>query len=475
MTRSSTPTRTLQLVNSPHSPVLPLPSPAFSDLGLVEPLLRAVREEGYDTPTPIQAQAIPYLLEGRDLLGCARTGTGKTAAFVLPMLQRLTKGGPHHEGRQHRSTSAKAGSARALVLVPTRELAAQVRQSLVTYGRHLHASTAVVYGGVGQGPQVRALSRGVDVLVATPGRLLDLMGQRHARLDHVEILVLDEADQMLDLGFLPAMRRILEAVPAQRQTLLFSATMPPAIAALARKVLSRPAEVFVSPVASTVDEVDQKVYFVDPKAKLALLLEVLSDPTVRRALVFTRTKRGADRVARGLVQNGIHAAAIHGNKAQNARERALEGFRRGRTPVLVATDIAARGIDVDDITHVVNYELPNVPESYVHRIGRTARAGNTGVAISLCGPEERAYLHDIERLTRRKVSVAGNRLSHSARPANQVAARPSGHGAAHSHHPRRGGGRAAPPRRNPHAAWTPRPAAPKHAEPERKAPFGAGA
>jgi ATP-dependent RNA helicase RhlE len=454
-------------------------TPAFSDLGLVEPLLRAVREEAYASPTPIQAQAIPYLLEGRDLLGCARTGTGKTAAFVLPMLQRLTKGRPHREGRALRSTP---GSARALVLVPTRELAAQVRQSLVTYGRHLHPSTAVVYGGVGQGPQVRALSRGVDVLVATPGRLLDLMGQRHARLDHVEILVLDEADQMLDLGFLPDMRRILDAVPAKRQTLLFSATMPPAIAALARRVLTRPAEVFVSPVASTVDEVDQKVYFVDPKAKPALLLEVLSDPQVQRALVFTRTKRGADRVARGLVQSGIHAAAIHGNKAQNARERALEGFRRGRTPVLVATDIAARGIDVDGISHVVNYELPNVPESYVHRIGRTARAGNTGVAISLCGPEERAYLHDIERLTRRKVTVVGSRHPHAIPSPD----RPRGFGAVHasSHPAARSGsgrgssrrrGRSAPPRNHGHRAWSPRPRPPVHAEPERKAPFGAGA
>ena len=467
MTHFSTPTETPSVSTTPRPPAHPAPSLAFPGLGLVEPLLRAVREEGYTSPTPIQAQAIPHLLDGRDLLGCARTGTGKTAAFVLPMLQRLTRARSHVEGRAPRSA---AGSARALVVVPTRELAAQVRQSLVAYGRHLHLSTAVVYGGVGQGPQVRALSRGVDVLVATPGRLLDLMGQRHARLDQVEILVLDEADQMLDLGFLPDIRKILGAVPAQRQTLLFSATMPPTIAALARKVLARPVEVFVSPVASTVDEVDQKVYFVEPHAKPALLAEVLSDPAVRRALVFTRTKRGADRVARGLVQRGLRAQAIHGNKTQGARERALEGFRRGRDPVLVATDIAARGIDVDGITHVVNYELPNVPESYVHRIGRTARAGNTGVAISLCGPEERAYLHDIERLTRRRLSVIGNKLPAARRTPHHGATHAPSHRAAQS-----GSGRGAAPRRHSHRASSPRPAPSRHAELERRAPFGAGA
>ena len=417
------------MIHSPSSagclPTLSLPEnsldasraspPSFSDLGLVEPLQRAVREEGYIHPTLIQAQAIPPLLAGNDLLGCARTGTGKTAAFVLPMLQRLF-------AAAHRGLSAR--SARALIVVPTRELASQVRESLDTYGRHLRVTTAVVYGGVGQGPQVRALSQGVDVLVATPGRLLDLMGQGHIRLDRVEVPVLDEADQMLDLGFLPDVRRILRAVPARRQTLLFSATMPPAIAALAEGILTRPVRVFVTPAASTVDAVDQHVHFVERSGKAALLHRLLEDPAVERALVFTRTKRGADRVAQGLVRNGTRAEAIHGNKSQKSRERALESFRRGRTLVLVATDIAARGIDVEGITHVVNYELPNVPESYVHRIGRTARAGATGVAISLCDGEERAYLRDIERLIRREVRVAGGRGDLHPRPGSNPTPRP---------------------------------------------------
>jgi len=385
---------------------------SFSELGLVDPLLRALRDEKYVHPTPIQAQAIPPLLAGRDLLGCARTGTGKTAAFVLPILQRLSA-----KSRDAGARGASNGAVRALIVVPTRELAAQVRQSLDAYGRHLRIATAVVYGGVGQGAQVRALSRGVDVLVATPGRLLDLVGQGHARLDRVEILVLDEADQMLDLGFLPDVRRILRAASAPRQTLLFSATMPQAIASLADGILVRPVRVFVTPVASTVEEVEQQVHFVDRSGKAALLADLLADPAVLRALVFTRTKRGADRVAQGLARGGTRAEAIHGNKSQGARERALESFRRGRTRVLVATDIAARGIDVDGITHVVNYELPNVPESYVHRIGRTARAGASGVAISLCDGEERAYLRDIERLIRREVRVVGRRPEARRKPA----------------------------------------------------------
>ena len=385
---------------------------SFSELGLVDPLLRALHDEKYVHPTPIQAQAIPPLLAGRDLLGCARTGTGKTAAFVLPILQRLSA-----KSRDAGARGASNGAVRALIVVPTRELAAQVRQSLDAYGRHLRIATAVVYGGVGQGAQVRALSRGVDVLVATPGRLLDLVGQGHARLDRVEILVLDEADQMLDLGFLPDVRRILRAASAPRQTLLFSATMPQAIASLADGILVRPVRVFVTPVASTVEEVEQQVHFVDRSGKAALLADLLADPAVLRALVFTRTKRGADRVAQGLARGGTRAEAIHGNKSQGARERALESFRRGRTRVLVATDIAARGIDVDGITHVVNYELPNVPESYVHRIGRTARAGASGVAISLCDGEERAYLRDIERLIRREVRVVGRRPEARRKPA----------------------------------------------------------
>jgi ATP-dependent RNA helicase RhlE len=360
-------------------------------------LLRALRDEKYAQPTEIQARAIPPLLEGRDLLGCARTGTGKTAAFVLPILQRLAA-----SKRPLRRTTA-----RALILVPTRELAAQVHLSSRTYGRHLNLSTALVYGGVGQGPQVRALTRGVEILVATPGRLLDLLEQGHLSLAAVEIVVLDEADQMLDLGFLPAMKRILAAVPARRHTLLFSATMPPAIATLAEKILSNPVRIVVAQVASTVDEVDQRVHFVEPGAKADLLAEVLADGSAHRTLVFTRTKRGADRLVKVLRARGLRAEAIHGNKSQGTRERALEGFRHGHRVVLVATDIAARGIDVDGITHVVNYELPNVPETYVHRIGRTARAGATGTAISFCAPDEREFLRDIERLIRRPLRVIG--------------------------------------------------------------------
>jgi ATP-dependent RNA helicase RhlE len=355
-----------------------------------------VQEQGYTEPTPIQVQAIPHVLAGRDLLGCARTGTGKTAGFALPMLQLLSHGGQR----------AKPRVVRSLILVPTRELASQVAQSFQDYGRGLHMSVAVIFGGVPQGAQVRALERGLDVLVATPGRLVDLMGQRHARLDGVEILVLDEADHMLDLGFLPDVKRIIAALPKRRQTLFFSATMPPAISQLAETILVRPEKVFVTPAATTVEQVDQCVHFVDRGGKPELLRRILSAPEVGRALVFTRTKRGSDKVAKKLTQDGIPALAIHGNKTQGNRERTLAGFRDGRTRVLVATDIAARGIDVEAITHVVNYELPNVPETYVHRIGRTARAGATGIAIALCDGEERAFLRDIENLIRTKVRVA---------------------------------------------------------------------
>jgi ATP-dependent RNA helicase RhlE len=388
-------------------------STSFATLGLIEPLERAVRDAGYSRPTPIQEQAIPRVLEGRDLLGCARTGTGKTAAFALPILQRLaaerqkSPGQSQGQGQAHAPAHGRErGSARVLVLVPTRELAAQVAESFRSYGRHLRLHVALVHGGVGQGPQVHALERGVDVVVATPGRLVDLMGQRHARLGQVEILVLDEADHMLDLGFLPDVRRILAALPRQRQTLFFSATMPRPIAELARAILHHPAHVVVSPEASTVDEVDQSVHFVERSQKTELLADLLADRAVTRALVFTRTKHGADRVARDLVRRRIGAEAIHGNKSQGARERTLDGFRRGRVRVLVATDIAARGIDVERVTHVVNFELPNVPETYVHRIGRTARAGRAGVAISLCDADERPFLRDVEKLIRRRVRVA---------------------------------------------------------------------
>jgi ATP-dependent RNA helicase RhlE len=371
---------------------------SFSSLDLIEPLARAVRDEGYTEPTPIQAQAIPYLLEGRDLLGCARTGTGKTAAFALPILQHLA----------HAQKPAAPHTVRCLVLVPTRELAQQVSESFKVYGRGLKLTVATIHGGVGQSPQVRALARGLDVLVACPGRLVDLLGQGHARLDKVEILVLDEADHMLDLGFIPDVRRIVERLPKRRQTLLFSATMPAPIQQLADGLLRDPAKVFVTPAATPAEAVEQSVHFVDTTRKPDLLAQLLGDRAVERALVFTRTKRGANRVAERLSRGGIPAEAIHGNKSQNARERALAGFKEGRTRVLVATDLAARGIDVDGITHVINYELPDVPETYVHRIGRTARAGASGTAISLCAHDERDSLRGIEKLIRRNVPVVGS-------------------------------------------------------------------
>jgi ATP-dependent RNA helicase RhlE len=391
----------------------------FSSLQLIEPLQRAVRDSGYTTPTPIQQQAIPHLLEGRDLLGCAKTGTGKTAAFALPMLQLLSAGGRR----------AAPNTVRSLILAPTRELAAQVAESFETYGRGLKLSVAVIFGGVSQQKQVAALHRGLDVLVATPGRLVDLMGQRHARLGAVEILVLDEADHMLDLGFIPDVKRILATLPKKRQTLFFSATMPPPIQKLADGMLTHPVKIFVTPPASTLEEIEQRVHFVDRASKPTLLAELLAAPEVERALVFTRTKHGADKVTRRLLQGGISAAAIHGNKAQNNRERTLESFRAGRLHVLVATDIAARGIDVDGITHVVNFDLPNVPETYVHRIGRTGRAGATGIAISLCDREEREFLRDIERLIQRSVPVVGSDPTRTRVRASTPGAGPGAHAA----------------------------------------------
>jgi ATP-dependent RNA helicase RhlE len=364
--------------------------PSFFDFGLATPILEAVAAEGYTVPTPIQSQAIPQVLRGRDLCGIAQTGTGKTAAFALPILQRLS-------GAPARRT---AGSCRALVLSPTRELAIQIAESFRAYGRALPLSTAVVFGGVPIGAQQRRLASGVDILVATPGRLLDLIDRKSLTLSRVQILVLDEADRMLDLGFIHALKRIVKLLPRQRQTLLFSATMPRTIASLAEEYLDDPIQVAVTPAATTVELVDQGVLFVSSDRKRDALATLLSDPAFERVLVFTRTKHGADRVVRHLSAAGIEASAIHGNKSQPQRERALSGFRAGGSRVLVATDIAARGIDVDGISHVINFELPNVPEDYVHRIGRTARAGAAGVAISLCSDEERGYLRDIEKLTR---------------------------------------------------------------------------
>jgi ATP-dependent RNA helicase RhlE len=368
---------------------------SFSDFSLLDSIQKALVAEGYQSPTPIQAQAIPHLLLGRDVLGCAKTGTGKTAAFALPVLDRL--------GRAPRPPGARGP--RALVLTPTRELALQIAESFSTYGKFLRVSNTTVFGGVGQWPQVEALRRGADIVVATPGRLLDLMEQGHVRFDGLEVLVLDEADRMLDMGFIQPIRRILAALPRKRQNMLFSATMPPDIAQLASSLLVDPLKVAVDPVGTPVAQISQWVLFVNQGNKRALLSEVLRDPKMERVVVFTRTKHGASRVAEHLVRTGISSEAIHGNKSQGARQRALGGFKDGRVRVLVATDIAARGLDVDGITHVINFELPNEPESYVHRIGRTARAGASGVALSFCDQEERAYLRDIERLIRTKVPV----------------------------------------------------------------------
>ena len=365
----------------------------FNELQLIDPLLRAVHAEGYTEPTPIQVQAIPSVLAGRDLVGCAQTGTGKTAAFALPILQQLAQ----------KPSSSKRREIRALVLSPTRELAAQIGDSFDVYGRHLKLYTTVIFGGVGQQKQVQAVRRGVDILVATPGRLLDLMNQGVIRLNTIEIFVLDEADRMLDMGFIHDVRRVIGKLPKQRQTLLFSATMPPAIQSLADDMLIDPVHVAVTPQATTVESIRQGVYFVDRKDKRALLEHVLSDRDIRRVLVFTRTKHGANKLAQQLDRARIPADAIHGNKSQSAREKALAAFKSGKIRVLVATDIAARGLDVDDVTHVINYDLPNEPESYVHRIGRTARAGASGVAYSFCDIEERKYLRDIEKLIRLEV------------------------------------------------------------------------
>jgi ATP-dependent RNA helicase RhlE len=376
---------------------------SFSSLGLSEPILRAVVSEGYTTPTPIQTQSIPHVVAGRDLLGCAQTGTGKTAAFALPILHRIDA--------QRRPAVSR--SPRVLILSPTRELASQISQSFATYGKHLHFRQAVIFGGVGQSPQVRALSHGVHVLTATPGRLLDLMQQGHVRLDQLEIFVLDEADRMLDMGFLPDLKRIIAKLPQKRQSLFFSATMPETIASLARGLLNDPVRVSVTPPSSTVDRIEQRVMFVDRGNKRALLNMLLAPGKFERVLVFTRTKHGADKVVQQLSHENITADAIHGNKSQSARERALLQFRKGKLRVLVATDIASRGIDVDGISHVINYDLPVEPEAYVHRIGRTGRAGADGAAISFCDSSERGALRSIEQLVRRSIPVEINHPFHS--------------------------------------------------------------
>ncbi|MCG3167776.1 MAG: ATP-dependent RNA helicase RhlE [Bacteroidia bacterium] len=370
----------------------------FDSLNIIDPILKALKEEGYTTPTPIQAQSIPIVLQGIDLLGCAQTGTGKTAAFAIPILQLL------------KSTHAneKKKKVRSLIVTPTRELAIQIGESFNAYGRHTGLTNTVIFGGVNQHAQTNALQRGVDIVIATPGRLLDLMNQGFLHLRDIEIFVLDEADRMLDMGFVHDVKKLIAALPKKRQSLFFSATMPPEIVKLASSILHNPEKVSVTPVSSTVDIINQQIYFIDKGNKNALLVELLKDRNIKTSLVFTRTKHGADKVVKIMIKNNIKAEAIHGNKTQNARQRALTNFKAQTTRILVATDIAARGIDVDNLEYVINYEIPNIPETYVHRIGRTGRAGAKGTAISFCDAEEKAYLRDIEKLIGKKIPVVDN-------------------------------------------------------------------
>jgi ATP-dependent RNA helicase RhlE len=387
----------------------------FSALGLAEPIQHALHARNHVIPTPIQAQAIPQLIAGKDMLGIAQTGTGKTAAFALPILHQLStlRGNDRSRGP------------RALVLAPTRELAIQIGEEFRAYAKHLNLRQTVIVGGVNQNPQIRALRRGVEILIATPGRLLDLMNQRHLKLDTVAFFVLDEADRMLDMGFVRDVRKIIAALPKARQSVLFSATMPSEVARLSGEILADPVRIAVTPQATPVERIEQGVYHVNADAKIGLLAGILDDPALSRVLVFARTKHRANRVAERLGKNGIAADAIHGNKSQGARQRALKRFRDGEARVLVATDIAARGIDVEGVSHVINFELPNEPESYVHRIGRTARAGAGGVALSFCDATERGYLRDIERLIQRRLTVIGQ---------TPAAAAPGGHGKARKPH-----------------------------------------
>ena len=368
----------------------------FKELNLIEPILRALSQEGYERPTPIQEQAIPAVLDRRDLLGCAQTGTGKTAAFTVPILQIM---------QEETDTSQPKRPIRTLILTPTRELAIQIGESILAYGRHLKPKSLVIFGGVSQAPQVEGLRKGVDILVATPGRLLDLMGQGFIKLADIRWFVLDEADRMLDMGFIHDVKRIIAQLPAKRQTLFFSATMPPEIQSLASNLLHDPVRVEVTPVSSTAETVSQALYHVDKRNKTRLLLHLLNDSSIQSLLVFSRTKHGANKIAKDLVKAGVSAEAIHGNKSQNARQQALQNFKNRKTRVLVATDIAARGIDIDDLSHVANYDLPNVPETYVHRIGRTGRAGASGKAFSFCDAEEREFLRDIQKLIGLRIHV----------------------------------------------------------------------
>jgi ATP-dependent RNA helicase RhlE len=415
---------------------------SFQDLNLIEPILKALNTEGYTTPTPIQAKSIPIILKQRDLLGTAQTGTGKTAAFSIPILQLL-----YQDKQQHKEQK----TIKTLVLTPTRELAIQIDESMKAYGRYTGLRTLVIFGGVSQNPQTEALRRGVDILVATPGRLLDLMNQGFVKLDHLKILVLDEADRMLDMGFVHDVKKIIAKVPRQRQTLFFSATMPNEIQQLADTILNKPEKVEVAPVSSTADTIQQALYYVDKDDKRALLQHILKDKNIATALVFTRTKHGADKVVKDLSKVGITAEAIHGNKSQNARQRALTNFKARTTRVLVATDIAARGIDIDDLTHVINYEIPNIPETYVHRIGRTGRAGASGIALTFCDHEEKDFLKDIHKLINKAIPEVEDhpypmkQLTTQERIARELKSAPQQRGG------RSGGGRNASAARNPNA------------------------
>jgi ATP-dependent RNA helicase RhlE len=385
----------------------------FEQLGLITPLLKALKAEGYTSPTPIQEQSIPVVLDGRDLLGCAQTGTGKTAAFALPIMQILLENQQQSKGYKH---------IRTLILTPTRELAVQIDESFESYGKFTGLKHDVIFGGVSQHTQTLALRNGTDILVATPGRLLDLMNQGYVHLDHLEIFVLDEADRMLDMGFINDVKKVIRELPAQRQTLFFSATMPPQISGLADSILHEPVKVEVTPVSSTAETIDQSVFFVAGRDKHSLLVHLLEEKSISRTLVFARTKHGADKIAKELKRMNISSDAIHGNKTQTARQNALKNFKNNRLKVLVATDIAARGIDVDNLTHVINFDLPNVPETYVHRIGRTGRAGSSGMAFSFCNAEEREFLKDINKLIGKKIPAMahpfeGNAEAISSKPA----------------------------------------------------------
>jgi len=376
---------------------------SFENLNLIEPILKALKTEGYTTPTPIQEQSIPIILERKDLLGCAQTGTGKTAAFAIPILQILEGGKIYDQGPR---------AIKCLILTPTRELAIQIGESFTAYGRHTGMKHTVIFGGVSQGSQVSALKAGVDILIATPGRLLDLINQKFIQLHYLKIFVLDEADRMLDMGFIHDVKKIITKIPQKRQTLFFSATMPDEIQKLANTILVNPVKVEVTPVSSTADTIDQSLFFVEKNDKKKLLIHILNDKSIKSALIFSRTKHGADKITKDLVKAGIKTEAIHGNKSQNARQKALSNFKSGQIKALIATDIAARGIDIDELSHVINFELPNIPETYVHRIGRTGRAGSSGIAYSFCDEEEMEYLKDIQKLIGREIPVIEDQPYH---------------------------------------------------------------